>query len=305
MAAPDFENECFFVTPIGEEGGPVREQADIVGKYVVAPAVERVGLVLRRADALAEPGQISHQVIDHVFNAKTVVADLTGSNPNVYYELALRHAARKPVVLIAHKEHMPKLAFDVSAERVIPYDHTDFVSAEKATKDIEALLRAGLDGVVNSPVASALNIRALEEGSPEDRVLADLSARMDQVARTVRDMANVVERSSGVDPVSGRLLALHGRARRNTEQLRFPVSRENETREFRTKNGPVSVRIKPLDGDSFEVDAIRDDGLIESAIVRTDDPEAAVSVVLRGLEDQPRRRPWVGGEPDPHDQPQS
>lgn len=61
-------------------------------------AASAVGLTVVRADAIDDPGQITLQIIDHLVYAKAAVADLTGHNPNVSYELAIRHVARLPTV---------------------------------------------------------------------------------------------------------------------------------------------------------------------------------------------------------------
>lgn len=216
MSAHDLETECFFVTPIGEAGSDIRRQSDQVSRHIVGPAAEHVRLRVLRADELAEPGQISHQVIEHVCNSAAVVADLTGSNANVYYELALRHAVKKPLVLIAHEEHMPKLAFDVAAERVIPYSHTDLDRVAEVIEELKKQLRSALDGPVKSPVSIALNLGALEGGDPGQQVLADLSGRMDGMAQAVRDLSARI-------PMSGEeMLRLKFAARRaDGKQLVF------------------------------------------------------------------------------------
>lgn len=77
------DNLCFFITRIGEEGAPEREQADGVMDAIVRPAAEKLGLECVRADQLPDPGQITTQIIDRIVGAKMVVADLTGANPNV------------------------------------------------------------------------------------------------------------------------------------------------------------------------------------------------------------------------------
>jgi hypothetical protein len=85
---------------------------------VVQPAAEAAaGLTTLRADDVGEPEQITAQAVQHCLTAKAAVADLTGGNPNVYYELSVRHGAQLPVVLIA--EEGTKLPFDISQSRVI------------------------------------------------------------------------------------------------------------------------------------------------------------------------------------------
>src|SRR5687767_2653966 len=98
-----YADECFFIAPIGSEGSDERRRSDGVLQFIVAPAVGELGLTALRADRIAKPGQITLQVIDHLLKAKAAVADLTYQNANVYYELAVRHTANLPVVLIAEE----------------------------------------------------------------------------------------------------------------------------------------------------------------------------------------------------------
>ena len=67
-------------------------------KYVIVPAVEACQYQAIRADQISEPGMITSQVIQHIVDDPPVVADLSGRNPNVFYELAIRHILRKPLV---------------------------------------------------------------------------------------------------------------------------------------------------------------------------------------------------------------
>jgi hypothetical protein len=93
---PALEKECFFIAPIGKEGSPERNRSDGVLDFIVARAAQELELTAVRADQMGEPGQITLQVINHILGARAAVADLTGLNPNVFYELAVRHTARLP-----------------------------------------------------------------------------------------------------------------------------------------------------------------------------------------------------------------
>jgi hypothetical protein len=151
-SASNFERECFFIAPIGEEGSQVRRRSDLVHKHIVSPAAKEIGLKAVRADELAAPGRITNQIIDHLLHARSAVADLTGRNPNVFYELGVRHMADLSVALIvAHDE--PALPFDLAQMRVIRYDHTNLDSAELCRKTLVDHLRAGLEGAVDSPIS--------------------------------------------------------------------------------------------------------------------------------------------------------
>jgi hypothetical protein len=120
---------------------------------------------------------ITSQVIQHVVNDALVVADLTERNPNVFYELAIRHALRKPLVQIIRKgEAIP---FDVAGTRTIYVDHKDLDSVESAKNEIieqiKALEKDSSD--IETPISISLDLQLLRQSEkPEERSLADLVA---------------------------------------------------------------------------------------------------------------------------------
>jgi hypothetical protein len=121
-----FDNVCFHITPIGSEGSEQRRHADLVTGAILEPAMDEIGLRLVRADKIAEPGQITSQVIEHLLFSRLVVADLSYSNPNVFYELAIRHATRKPVVQFTRTADA--IPFDVGQSRTIRMNMSDIYS---------------------------------------------------------------------------------------------------------------------------------------------------------------------------------
>lgn len=181
---PRYEEECFFIAPIGADGGETRRRSDGVLDFIVTPAAEQLGLQAVRADKVAKPGQITLQVVEHVLSSRAVVADLTGANANVFYELAIRHTAKLPVVLICEADEIDKLPFDIQQMRVIPLDHRDLASAAAAREAIVEHLQAALDGAVDSPISTVLNLQALEQGTSVEQTLADLVTRVDTLSRT-------------------------------------------------------------------------------------------------------------------------
>jgi hypothetical protein len=187
-----FESECFFIAPIGEEGSDIRKRSDGVLNYIVSRAAEEVGLTAVRADKIANPGQINLQVIEHVLSARAVVADLTGLNPNVFYEMAVRHTAKLPIVLIAEKG--TELPFDIAQMRTIFFSHVDLADADECRKGIVAQLKVALQGGnVDSPISTALDISSLSGGSAIDRSVADLVTTVEDLARMQRDTREAVE----------------------------------------------------------------------------------------------------------------
>lgn len=152
-----FESTCFYIAPIGDEGSEARKHSDLFLGSFVEPAVEEFGLTVVRADAIDKPGIITRQIIDYVMKSRIVVADLSYHNPNVFYELALRHAVKLPIVQIARAAD--KIPFDINQMRTIIIDTTDIYTLlpkiESYRSEISAQIRRSLDKdhVVDTPVS--------------------------------------------------------------------------------------------------------------------------------------------------------
>ncbi|HEY6803961.1 MAG TPA: hypothetical protein VI306_10315 [Pyrinomonadaceae bacterium] len=116
-------DSCFVMMPF----------ADPIGGYyelIYEPAIKKTGLTPIRADTdIFGTGKIIEQIWAGLKRAKVLVAELTGRNPNVLYELGLAHALQKPVVLISSNEE--DVPFDVRHVRVIYYDVNDPFWGEK------------------------------------------------------------------------------------------------------------------------------------------------------------------------------
>lgn len=119
---------CFVIGPIGDKGSAAGSAARIayeegveVLEEVIAPACAAFGITPLRADHVSRTGEIPEQVFRAMRNAHLVVADLTGANPNVMYELGLRHTTGKLTIQIGEHERLP---FDVASIRTILFRRT-------------------------------------------------------------------------------------------------------------------------------------------------------------------------------------
>ncbi len=185
---PEPDQECFFIAPIGEEGSDIRNRSDGILEFIVQRAAQEIGLTAVRGDQIAEPGQINLQVLDHILRAKVAVADLTGLNPNVFYELAVRHTAKLPVTLIADKSC--DLPFDIAQMRVILFDHTDLRSADNCRQQIVTHLKQALNsGNSESPISTTLDVQSMQVGSPVERSVAEMVTSVEEIARIQRHIA--------------------------------------------------------------------------------------------------------------------
>lgn len=186
MSKKDGKKICFVISPIGEEGTETRERSDQVLKHIITEPVKQLGYEVIRADKISEPGIITTQIIEHIVDAELVIADLTEKNPNVFYELAVRHAIRKPLVQIIKKGEI--IPFDVAATRIIQFDLHNLDSAASAKEEILSQvksLEAGNSEVYN-PISVSLDLKVLKEsGNIEERSLADIVEAISDLRLTV------------------------------------------------------------------------------------------------------------------------
>lgn len=132
--------KCFLIAPIGELGSTTRRRSDMVLKYVLYPPLHECGYEIIRTDEISNPGVITTQVLNHLAEDELVIADLTSHNPNVFYEVGIRHATGKPIIhIIEAGEQIP---FDVAAFRTIVLDHRDLESVEEAKRTITRAIQA-------------------------------------------------------------------------------------------------------------------------------------------------------------------
>ncbi|SDZ32896.1 hypothetical protein [Herbiconiux ginsengi] len=138
---------CFVIGPIGSKFAPIGDPArDIyedaldVFEKVVRPACVAFGLDPVRADQIAATGEITEQVFRRLRDDEVVIADLSGGNPNVMYELGLRHT--KPLLTIQIGEY-GQLPFDISAIRTIQFSRSERGLID-ARKELERALSIGL-----------------------------------------------------------------------------------------------------------------------------------------------------------------
>jgi hypothetical protein len=136
-------NICFTIMPFGE-------WFDYYYENIFCPAIEDAGLVPRRADDLYRPSAIVHDIWALTQSAKMVLADLSGKNPNVFYELGLAHAIAKPAILVT--DTIDDVPFDLRALRVLVYNKNEpewgKLLREKISSSIREILASPLESVL-------------------------------------------------------------------------------------------------------------------------------------------------------------
>ena len=119
------KRKCFVVGPFGKPNSEARIWSDFLMENVIKFAIGDEYDVCRTIDA-PEPGDIVDRIKRDLEHADMVIGDITDHNSNVFYELAIRHAARLPVVqLIRAADRVP---FDLNQVRTIRIDTSNIYS---------------------------------------------------------------------------------------------------------------------------------------------------------------------------------
>ncbi|MCQ8774067.1 hypothetical protein [Streptomyces telluris] len=231
---------CFVIGPIGDghtqAGSPEREGFERhvrIFEKVILPACAKFGMDAIRADRITHAGDIHEQICRHVLQDDLVIADVTGGNPNVMYELGLRHVTGKPTIHIGEHGQLP---FDIAPIRTIRYDLT-LSSLADARTEIEHALEAGMrDGfAILTPARVLRGLQApgavpdpseepedenapglLDEFAAIEEGLESMTADLEAIAKTIESIGEITERSSqkmeGLSdanaPISARMAAV-------------------------------------------------------------------------------------------------
>lgn len=132
--------KCFVICPIGEEGTEIRINSDKLLKYIISPVCEACGFIAERVDKQNDANSITQTIIDSLENSDLVIADISGHNPNVFYEMGYRARTKKPMIHLRKKgENIP---FDVNAIRTFDYDLTDLDSVEEIKERLKKTIES-------------------------------------------------------------------------------------------------------------------------------------------------------------------
>lgn len=127
-----FLDTCFVLMPFGE-------WFDRYYKEIYSPAIRDAGFEPMRADGIFNTGAVMEQIWNHITSSDVLLAELTDKNPNVFYELGLAHARRKPVVFVSG--NLDDVPFDLRHLRVVLYDIREPNWAEQLRSNIALYLK--------------------------------------------------------------------------------------------------------------------------------------------------------------------
>lgn len=160
--------KCFIITPIGDADSETFRMAKGVIESVIKPLLQQNGYDdIKPAYEINQSGMITTQIINRILEDDLVIANLTGNNPNVMYELCLRHVTTKPIIHIC--QNGTTLPFDIKDNRTIFYKN-DMLGVQELKDQMETFLQE-IDYAkeyIDNPIYNAQRIGKLLKEVPEE-----------------------------------------------------------------------------------------------------------------------------------------
>jgi hypothetical protein len=175
--SPSNDETCFVIMPF-------TSWFDNYYDTIYVPAIKTAGLNPRRADDLYRPSSIVNDIWGLTEQAKIILADLSGKNPNVFYELGLAHALTKPAILVT--ETMEDVPFDLRSLRVIVYEKNEPNWGDILRRKIEIAIKEVLSSPLDAVLPTFLKVKdstSKATVSKEEKELILLRQDMDLIKR--------------------------------------------------------------------------------------------------------------------------
>lgn len=139
------EKICFVIMPFGGH-------FDECYKNIIRNAVLSQNITPIRGDDIYSTGEIAQEIFENISKSVLLIADVTGKNPNVNYELGAAHALNKPVIIIS--QSIDDIPFDYRHRRSIVYNQNEFgweiKLKNKIAKTIEETFKNPIEDVWNN-----------------------------------------------------------------------------------------------------------------------------------------------------------
>jgi hypothetical protein len=190
------KKKCFVIMPFSKTKSCTEQKWTEIFEYVIKPAVEESGLGYECERSVAGRENIIKGILEALSKANVVIADLTDSNPSVFYELGVRHTLANRTILVAQgEEHIP---FDLKPYPVVFYNESPAKIAQfkneikKKLEDIETNPERS-----DNPVADFLQLRNVAILAHEkaaslrklDALLSEISFNISEIKNTAKQLA--------------------------------------------------------------------------------------------------------------------
>ncbi|OAI20733.1 MULTISPECIES: hypothetical protein [Methylomonas] len=233
---------AFVATPIGSPETETRRATDGLLDAVIAPVLESMGFVVTVAHRMSQSGSINAQVLKHVLGCDLLVANLSELNPNVMYELAVRHCARKPTVILAQTG--TRLPFDVTDQRTLFY-RNDMSGVVELARGLREFVEATLsDTTTDNPVYQATFGRTLCDNASSDLADAVILRKLDAILSSLSELGASQSRPQPVAPV--------GAQHEYVAKVRWRPSSTSSTDEMRAWQDALNASSLRISGRLFK-----------------------------------------------------
>lgn len=186
------KEKCFVIMPFSDSGDYVSGHFSRVYNYIFKPAIEKAGYIPHRIDAEKSSNLIQERIIRELIEAPMVLCDLSSRNPNVLFELGIRQAFDKPVVLV--KDESTERIFDISGLSTVEYRKSCII--DEAQKDINNISVAieetkkdnhfnSLIGLINASPATITSGKAIENNQYTDYMLKKIYSMVDKLQDSI------------------------------------------------------------------------------------------------------------------------
>src|SRR5262249_23101916 len=161
----DYTRICFVIMPFGKKKvGDSEVDFDFIYDQVFAPAVQETSLpeegglrlLPKRTDKDFFAGDISQEMFEYLEYSRFAVADISGLNANVFYELGVRHRAHEAGTAVFRQAGAP-IPFDINTIKAFDYEYQPAENVAKSRELITRVLSESLHyNRLDSPVQKAL-----------------------------------------------------------------------------------------------------------------------------------------------------
>ncbi len=202
--------KCFVIMPFGDprKNRDEYETFTNIFNQWIKPTVEEIicdniTIECYRADNVYKPGEIIAHIIDSLVSSEIVIADLSNQNPNVFYELGVRHSNSNNTIIISN--NLDDIPFDLRSLRTIPYEYKPdkmLKLKDELIKTIKSIIENPND--IDNPVERYFfeNSAKKEIGTSATNsgLIKDLTSELDKLRNSVeiyademRDMIDYVK----------------------------------------------------------------------------------------------------------------
>ena len=221
--------------PISDSPGYETGHFNRVYEHLFQPAIESAGFACERADDVAKTDYIVVGIVKKIIEADMVLCDLSGRNPNVLYELGLRHAYQKKVTLV--KDKVSDKIFDVQGLRYTEYDSSLRVDSvlKDITKISESLIKTSQ--VNGNDVNSIVQLAGITAAEPPEgkRVSSDTAMLLNAIDSLKEQIFPVA-----IDQMEGNFVRL------GTQAIKVRDGQIRVGEDIYLKNGKILGRLQSI-----------------------------------------------------------